>query len=117
MTSIEDPHNDANTSSSQYYREDDGYEPPASTEAIASLVCGICGLMVAGCILGPIAIHCGHVAREKIEDHPERYGGETIANIGILLGWISVFLFILQLVVVILMMTTAAATFEGFQSF
>lgn len=68
-----------------------------SGKAIASLVCGIIGLIVAGIILGIIAVVLGVVARREIAANP-RLGGNGLATAGIVIGAIA---FVLAVVILI----------------
>ena len=84
----------------------EGYAPPpagaeqkTSGKAIASLVCGIVGLIVAGIILGIIAVVLGVVAKREIEADP-RLGGDGLATAGIAVGTIAFVLAIVILVTV-----------------
>ena len=72
-------------------------EGPASCEAIASLVCAICGLFVAGVILGPIAICLGLSAKKKIKNNPGEHGGQCLATSGIVMGIFSIFFSIIAI--------------------
>lgn len=82
----------------------EGHAPPAaeaqqktSGKAIASLVCGIGGLLVAGVILGPIAVILGVVAKREIDADP-RLSGDGLAIAGIVVGAIA---FVLAIVILI----------------
>jgi len=79
-----------------------GYAPPAaqaeqktSGKAIASLVCGIVGLIIAGIILGIIAVILGIVAKREIDANPNLSGG-GLAIAGIAIGAIA---FVLAIVI------------------
>ncbi len=79
-----------------------GYAPPAegaeqktSGKAIASLVCGIAGLIIAGIILGIIAVILGVVAKREIDASPSITGG-GLAIAGIAIGAIA---FVLAIVI------------------
>lgn len=80
-----------------------GYAPPAgaqpeqrkSGKAIASLVCGIVGLVVAGIILGIIAVTLGLLAKREIAADPGLTGG-GLATAGIVTGAIG---FVLAVVI------------------
>ena len=80
-----------------------GYAPAPAAEqktsgkAIASLVCGIGGLLVAGVILGPIAVILGVVAKREIEADSQ-LSGDGLAIAGIVAGAIA---FVLAIVILI----------------
>ena len=75
-----------------------GGEQRKSGKAIASLVTGILGLLVAGIILGLVAIVLGVMARRDIEREPG-LGGRGMATTGIVLGAIGLVLAVILLAV------------------
>jgi hypothetical protein len=86
--------------------------PPQGTsgEATASLILGICGLVICSLICSPLAIMYGKRARRSIAASGGRLGGESQATAGIVMGWIGVGLLILGLVVVVIFIIAAVAT-------
>jgi hypothetical protein len=66
--------------------------------AVASLVCGIIGLLVCGVILGPIAIVMSNKAKRNIAADP-RYTGGGLATAGLVLGIIDVSFFVIYLMI------------------
>ena len=62
--------------------------------AIASLVCGIVGLLFFGVILGTVALVLGSKARSRISSQPERLKGSGMALAGMILGAIDVVAFV-----------------------
>ena len=92
----------------QYYPP---YQPyplvrPTNGLAIAALVCGIAAF-VTGITCIP-AIICGHMARRQIRQTGEQ--GDGLAVAGLILGYISVALFIVAVLAIGLFMTKAAST-------
>jgi Domain of unknown function (DUF4190) len=67
--------------------------------AVTSLVCGIAALACSGIFTGIPAIILGMMAPRKIAESGGRFGGLKMARWGVILGWISVPLTILQLVI------------------
>ncbi len=63
--------------------------------AIAALVCGIVGVLVAQFILGPLAFIFGLVARNQIRSSNGAQKGEGMAIAGIVLGIVAVAIFVL----------------------
>ncbi len=61
-----------------------GERPPASTAAVASLVCGL--LLCLGPITGVAAIVAGVVALRASKRDPDGVGGRTMGIVGISLG-------------------------------
>lgn len=60
--------------------------PPASSEAVAALVCGI---LAWSCFpLGFLAVWLGMRARRAVRDNPGRVGGEQLALAGMIVGGI-----------------------------
>src|ERR671910_248379 len=58
--------------------------------ATASLILGICSLVVCGIICGPLALVYGNKARKEIDASGGRLGGRRMATAGIVLGWIGI---------------------------
>jgi hypothetical protein len=62
--------------------------PPASSEAVASLVCGI---LAWSCLpLGIVAIWLGVRARRAARENPGRIGGDNLALGGMIIGGVFV---------------------------
>jgi len=84
--------------------------PPAqartSGKAIATLVLGICGVVVFP-PLGVIALFVGRAARNEIAQDPT-LGGEGLVTAGIVLGWISAALIIAGIVILIVAIAVVA---------
>ena len=66
--------------------------PKPNSKAMASLVCGIVGILIFGVILGPIAICLGLAAKKEIEENPGMEG-TCQANAGIGLGVVALIVF------------------------
>ena len=84
--------------------------PSSSGEATASLILGICGLLICSLICSPLAIMYGKRARRSIAASGGRLGGDGQATAGIVLGWIGIGLLALGLVAVILLVIIGAAS-------
>jgi hypothetical protein len=67
-----------------------GDKPPASTEAVVSLVCGI--LLCLGPFSGLAALVAGFMARKAARQRPHVVGGAAMATAGILLGTLNLVL-------------------------
>lgn len=70
------------------------YQPPAPINglAIASMVCGIVGIITcyfAG-LLGIPAVICGHMALSRINNSPVPVGGRGMAIAGLILGYVGI---------------------------
>jgi hypothetical protein len=72
---------------------------PTSGLAIASLLLGIGGLTILPLLAGILAIIFGYMARKDIRLRPGLVSGDGLAVAGIVLGWISVGLAVLGLLV------------------
>jgi hypothetical protein len=89
-----------------------GYAPPAATSglAIASLVCGILGIV--SCLylsfLGIPAVICGHLSLSKIKNSTTPIDGRGLAIAGLVMGYICSVFFIIMAVVVIFIFATGA---------
>lgn len=68
---------------------------PTSGLAIASLVCGIMGLMTCLFLPGIPAVICGHMALKRISEAPGRLGGRGLATAGLVTGYLSIILMVL----------------------
>jgi hypothetical protein len=68
--------------------------PKTSSKAIASLVCGIVGLLCFGIILGPVALGLGLSAKKEIESSNGAVTGGGMATAGIVLGVLAIVAFI-----------------------
>jgi hypothetical protein len=68
------------------------YEPsvPNSTMAIVSLIAGILGLTFLPLIGSIVAIFAGSSAQKEIEDSGGMIGGEGLAKVGIITGWVGI---------------------------
>ena len=80
--------------------------PPKPTEgfAIASLACGIVGLVGVPIVGSILAIVFGAVARKRIAAHPD-LGGADLARAGTIIGWTGVVLFTVVFVILLLAAT------------
>jgi Domain of unknown function (DUF4190) len=67
-----------------------GEKPPASTEAVVALVCGI--LLCLGPFTGVPAIVAGVMARKAARQRPQAVGGTNMATAGIALGALNLVL-------------------------
>jgi competence protein ComGC len=67
--------------------------------AVTSLVLGILSLVCLGPLTGIPAIICGHIARKRSRQSPAEYGGPGMATAGLALGYASLALVVIALVV------------------
>ena len=90
-----------------YYAYPEGYRPepspPPNGFAIASLICSILGalffLPLIGSILGLIF---GSTAKRQIRESRGREGGESLAQAGVILGWVGLGLNVLVIIIVVI---------------
>ena len=88
--------------------------PPTSGAATASLVLGICGLVVCPFVCSVLALVFGYQAREQIDESGGQLGGRSSAVAGIVLGWVGVGLCVLAVAVFVLVIVLAStATIES----
>jgi hypothetical protein len=75
---------------------------PAETNgaAIASLVLGILAVTSAGPLAGVPAVICGHIALNQIRNSRRPQSGEGMAIAGLVMGYISIALTVILLVLV-----------------
>ncbi len=71
-----------------------------NTLAVISLVSGLLAWVVIPVIGSVTAIICGHLARSEIRGAPDRYEGDMLAVIGLILGWAQVVVTILGLILI-----------------
>jgi len=78
---------------------------PSSNLALASMITGIAGLVLAGCF-GPfpgiVALVLGLVALSQIKKSPEKFGGKPFATAGVIIGGITVVFYVLFILWIIL---------------
>jgi hypothetical protein len=75
------------------------HTPPQSGLAITSLVLGILSLACLGLLAGIPAIICGHKARGRARRAPAQYGGAGLALAGLIMGYVSLAVTLVVLVV------------------
>jgi hypothetical protein len=63
---------------------------PTNTTAIISLVAGILGLTLVPLIGSVVAVIVGGMAKKEIAASAGAVGGEGLAQIGVILGWIGI---------------------------
>jgi Domain of unknown function (DUF4190) len=77
--------------------------------AIASLVCGIAGLLLIAPLLGGIAaVILGKNAQKEIAANPD-LDGESYASAGIVLGWVGIAFAVVGFLVFLLALATFAS--------
>jgi hypothetical protein len=65
--------------------------------AIASMITGIAGFLMAGCmgpIPGIVALVLGFVALQQIKKSPEKFGGKPYATAGVIIGGVSLLFYL-----------------------
>jgi hypothetical protein len=72
-----------------------------SSLAIISLISGILGWTLAPILGSLVAIVTGHLARKEIRRDPS-LGGDSLAVVGLVLGWVAVLGVLLAIAVLIL---------------
>ena len=74
---------------------------PNQSLALASMIVGIAGLVLGGC-LGPIpgivALVLGLTALSRIKTSPQEYGGKPFATAGVIIGAVSLAFFLLMVI-------------------
>lgn len=78
-----------------------GQRPETSLLAIVSLVAGILGVFgafIAPVLASIVAIVTGHIARSRISREPERYTGDGVALVGLILGYVGIAMSVLGLI-------------------
>ncbi len=72
-----------------------GEQKKTAGTAIASLVTGILSFLCCGPFTGIPAIICGHIAKKRINEQPDRLTGGGLALAGLILGYVNLGLSIL----------------------
>jgi Domain of unknown function (DUF4190) len=83
---------------------------PTSGAAIASLVLGICGLVVCPLVCSVLAIVYGKNAQRDIAVSGNRLGGGSLATAGIITGWVGIGICVLAVLLIIFGIILAAGT-------
>lgn len=84
--------------------------PPTSTYqpvetniwAIISVISGVLGWLGVFGLGGLAAVICGHVAKNQIRDSAGRQGGDSLATIGLVLGYLNIALTLLGICLFVL---------------
>jgi hypothetical protein len=76
----------------EYYNAPSGtpYSPPNSTMAIISLVAGVLGLTFIPFLGSIAAVILGSMAKKEIRESNGALGGDGLATVGLVLGWIGI---------------------------
>ena len=67
---------------------------PTSTMAVVSLIAGIAGLLFFPFLGGIIAIVTGNMARKETRALPVTHSGDGMATAGMVMGWISLLVWV-----------------------
>jgi hypothetical protein len=85
------------------------YQGETAGKAVAALVCGIIGLTSCG-LVGIAAVILGNQARNEIAMSGGRTQGDGMAQAGLIMGWISIGLLAIGVVVFVIVLVVAAST-------
>ena len=70
--------------------------------AIWSLILGILAMISCGPVTGIPAIICGHMAKSRIKADPDKFNGDGMALAGLIMGYFSVVVFALLVIVFVI---------------
>lgn len=88
--------------------------PPTHTGAVVALVCGILAWVALPLVCALVAVVAGHMARGDMKRAPGRWQGDTLAVVGLVLGWVQLASIVLAaLVVGVLFLLGGAAIVAG----
>lgn len=87
-----------------------GGQPKNETLAVVSLIFGISGFVCLGIIGAVVAVITGGMAKKKIAASGGTLGGESLAKIGCILGWIGIVVNVLVIIAVIISMVVGMAS-------
>ena len=92
----------------QEHQQQGPWQPrPTSGSATAALILGICGFVVCPLICSIAAIFVARSAYREIDGSGGRIGGRSMAQAGLILGWIGVGLCLLSIVAFVLFIVLA----------
>ena len=83
-------------------QEPSNMQEPSSGMAIASMVCGICGLVLYfffGIVLSIVAVALGHTHLSNIRKDPQNFSGRGMAVAGLATGYVGIGFFAFALVI------------------
>ncbi len=81
---------------------------PTSTLALVSLIAGIVGILFLPVIGGIVAIVTGNMARKETRSYPPTHTGDGMATAGMVMGWLSLLLWIIICCVIVTGLTLGA---------
>jgi len=81
---------------------------PTSTLALVSLIAGIVGILFFPFIGGIVAIVTGNMARKETRSFPPTHSGDGMATAGMVMGWLSLLIWIIVCCLVISAVTLGA---------
>lgn len=88
--------------------------PKTSDAAVASLICGILGWSFLPFVGAVLAVILGHMARADIKQSNGRLGGDTLAVFGLLLGYASLALVAVGIILLAFLLALGIAIPLGF---
>jgi hypothetical protein len=81
---------------------------PTSTMALVSLISGIVGILFFPFVGGIVAIVTGNMARKETRSFPPTHSGDGTATAGMVMGWLSLLLWVIVCCLIISAMTLGA---------
>jgi hypothetical protein len=81
---------------------------PTSTLALVSLIAGIVGILFLPFLGGIVAIVTGNMAHKETRSFPATHSGDGMATTGMVLGWLSLLLWIIVCCLIITGLTLGA---------
>ncbi len=81
---------------------------PTSTLAVISLIAGIAGILFLPVLGGIVAIVTGNMAHKETRAFPATHSGDGLATAGMVMGWLSLLLWIIICCVIISGLTLGA---------
>jgi hypothetical protein len=81
---------------------------PTSTMALVSLISGIVGILFFPFVGGIVAIVTGNMARKETRSFPPTHSGDGMATAGMVMGWLSLLLWVIVCCLIISAMTLGA---------
>lgn len=83
-------------------------DPPASPQAIISLIAGIAGFSLVPVIGSIIAVIFGHMGRRAAKRDPRTVGGKGLATIGLVLGYLGLSTIFLVIAIILVALVTGS---------
>jgi len=96
----------------QWGQQQQGWQQPPQTpgSATASLILGICSIVLCPLICGPLAVVYGNRAKHEIDGSGGRLTGRGMAQAGVVMGWIGIALTVIGILAFVALVAIGASS-------